>query len=90
MYSDYLYVEAIFCCLEGKRAHSSRPQKRSKNVSVIGAIGLKGLISKYSLVGATDGLTFEAFISQHLVPQLWEGACVVMDVPFKKEKKLRI
>lgn len=64
---------------KGKRAHSSRPQKRSKNVSIIGAIGLKGLISKYSLVGATDGLTFEAFISQHLVPQLWEGACVVMD-----------
>lgn len=64
---------------KGKRAHSSRPQKRSKNVSIIGAIGLKGVISKYSLVGATDGLTFEAFISQHLIPQLWEGACVVMD-----------
>lgn len=64
---------------KGKRAHSSRPQKRSKNVSVIGAIGLKGKICKYSLVGATDGLTFVAFISQHLVPQLWEGACVVMD-----------
>ncbi len=64
---------------KGKRAHSSRPQKRSKNVSVIGAIGLKGVITKYSLLGATDGLTFEAFISQNLVPQLWEGACVVMD-----------
>ena len=64
---------------KGKRAHSSRPQKRSKNVSVIGAIGLKGVISKYSLVGATDGLTFEAFISQKLVPHLWEGAYVVMD-----------
>ena len=64
---------------KGKRAYSKRPQKRSKNVSVIGAIGLKGVISKYSLLGATDGLTFEAFISQHLVPQLWEGAYVVMD-----------
>jgi len=64
---------------KGKRAHSARPQKRSKNVSVIGAIGLKGVISKYSLLGATDGLTFEAFISQHLVPQLWDGAYVIMD-----------
>ena len=64
---------------KGKRAYSKRPQKRSKNVSVIGAIGLKGIISKYSLLGATDGLTFEAFISQNLVPELWEGACVVMD-----------
>lgn len=25
------------------------------------------------------GLTFEAFISQKLVPKLWKGACVVMD-----------
>ncbi len=64
---------------KGKRAYSSRPQKRSKNVSIIGAIGLKGVISKYSLLGATDGLTFEAFISQSLVPKLWHGACVVMD-----------
>ncbi len=64
---------------KGKRAYSSRPQKRNKNVSIIGAIGLKGVISKYSLLGATDGLTFEAFISQKLVPQLWEGAYVVMD-----------
>ena len=64
---------------KGKRAHGSCPQKRSKNVSIIGAIGLKGVITKYSLVGATDKLTFEAFISQKLVPHLWEGAYVVMD-----------
>ena len=64
---------------KGKRAHSSRPQKRSKNVSIIGAIGLSGLISQYSILGATDGLTFEAYISQKLVPKLWEGAYVVMD-----------
>ena len=30
-------------------------------------------------MGATDGLTFEAFISQKLVPKLWAGACVLMD-----------
>lgn len=30
-------------------------------------------------MGATDGLTFEAFISQKLVPHLWKGAYVVMD-----------
>ena len=64
---------------KGKRAHSCRPQKRSKNVSIIGAIGLSGLISQYSILGATDGLTFEAYISQKLVPKLWEGAYVVMD-----------
>lgn len=64
---------------KGKRAHSSRPQKRSKNVSIIGAISLKGVISQYSILGATDGLTFEAYISQKLVPKLEEGDYVIMD-----------
>ena len=37
------------------------------------------MISQYSILGATDGLTFEAYISQILAPQLWDGACVIMD-----------
>ena len=56
-----------------------RPIKRGRNVSLIGAIGVKGILTQVSLVGATDGLTFEAFISQKLAPLLWKGACVVMD-----------
>jgi NDP-sugar pyrophosphorylase family protein len=64
---------------KSKRAHSSRPQKRSKNVSIIGAIGLKGVISQYSFLGATDGLAFEAYISRKLVPKLEEGDYVIMD-----------
>lgn len=64
---------------KGQRAHAPRPQKRYKNVSLIGALSLKGVITQISLIGATDGLTFEAFISQKLVPKLWKGACVVMD-----------
>lgn len=64
---------------KGKRAHGARPQKRGKNVSLVGAIGLQGLITQVSLIGATDGLTFEAFIARKLVPHLWAGACVVMD-----------
>ena len=37
------------------------------------------LKAQVSLLGATDALTFEAFISQKLVPNLWQGACVIMD-----------
>ncbi|WP_341530427.1 transposase [Nostoc sp. UHCC 0302] len=58
---------------KGKRAHGSRPQKHSKNVSMIGAI------SQYSILGATDGLTFEAYISQKLVPFLEKGNYAIMD-----------
>lgn len=64
---------------KGQRARGARPQKRGKNVSLIGAIGLNGLITQVSLLGSTDGLTFEAFIAQRLVPKLWPGACVLMD-----------
>ncbi|MDH6078114.1 IS630 family transposase [Chrysosporum ovalisporum FSS-45] len=64
---------------KGKRAHGSRCQKRCQNVSIIGAIALKGMISQYSILRATDGLNFEAYISQKLVTNLWKGAYVSMD-----------
>jgi hypothetical protein len=37
------------------------------------------VISQYSILGATDGLTFEAYISQKLVANLWKCAYVIMD-----------
>lgn len=64
---------------KGKRANGSRPQKRSKNVSIIGAISLRGVMSQSSILGATDGLTFAAYISRKLVPQLRKGDYVIMD-----------
>lgn len=64
---------------KGQRVRGKRPHKRGKNVSLIGAIGFGGLITQVSLLGSTDGLTFEAFIAGRLVPNLWAGACVVMD-----------
>ena len=64
---------------KGQRARGERPQQRGQNVSMIGAIGFKGVITQVSLLGATDALTFEAFVAQRLVPKLWRGACVVMD-----------
>ncbi|HEY9762116.1 MAG TPA: IS630 family transposase [Trichocoleus sp.] len=63
----------------GQRAYGERPQKRGQNVSMIAAIGLSGVIVQLPLMGAVDGLLFEAFIAQKLVPKLWQGACVVLD-----------
>lgn len=70
-----LYARA----LPGQRARGNRPQKRGKNVSMIAAIALKGIVASVNLLGATDGLTFEAFVQRKLVPHLWQGACVVWD-----------
>jgi transposase len=64
---------------KGKRAYGKRPHKRGKNVSLLTAIGLQGVLAEVSLLGSVKGLTFEAFIATKLVPQLWPGACVIMD-----------
>lgn len=64
---------------KGKRAHGKRPQARGKNVSIISALGLQGVLTHVSLFGAIDGLTFEAFIACKLVPHLWPGACIILD-----------
>jgi len=65
--------------LRGQRAYGERPNRRGKNVSVIGAISLNGLLSQWAALGAIDGLTFEAFVACKLVPKLWQGAVVIMD-----------
>ena len=70
-----LYARA----LRGQRARGTRPHKRGKNVSMIAAIAFQGIVASVNLVGAADGLTFEAFVIQKLVPLLWKGACVVWD-----------
>lgn len=64
---------------KGTRAQGNRPSQRGKNVSIVGAITLTGILCFYSIMGAYNTLTFDAFIINHLVPQLWEGACVVID-----------
>lgn len=46
---------------------------------MIGAVALKGIIASINLLGSIDGLTFESFVIQKLVPQLWKGAVVVWD-----------
>lgn len=58
---------------KGQRGRGARPHRRGKNVSLIGAIGLNGLVTQVSLLGSTDGLTFEAFIAQRLVPLVVAG-----------------
>ena len=61
------------------RKEVDQPYKRGKNISVIGALGLKGLLANISLMGAVNGLSFEAFVGSKLVPLLWPGACMILD-----------
>lgn len=64
--------------LQGRRAYGEQP-KRGKNVSVVAGLSLAGVVASAVILGAFDGLSFEAFVATRLVPNLWPGACVVMD-----------
>ena len=64
---------------KGKRARGSQPSRRGQNVSMVAALGLKRVLGRVNLLGATDALTFEAFMCQRVIPNLWEGACVILD-----------
>jgi hypothetical protein len=65
-----LYARA----LKGKRARGNRPQKRGKNVSMVSAITIKGVLSFFNVWGATDGITFEAFLVRKVDTQAVEGS----------------
>lgn len=70
-----LYARA----LRGERATATKPGRRGKNVTMVGAIALSGIVTALTYQGGTDGLAFKTFVEKALVPQLWTGACVVMD-----------
>lgn len=50
-----------------------------QNVSIIGGLSLDGLIQSMSINGSVNTEVFLTYVTQVLVPQLWQGAIVVMD-----------
>jgi transposase len=76
--------------LVGQRAYATAPVQKGKNVTIIGAVALRGIVAFINIFGASNSLTFEAFIVRCLLPNLWEGACVIMDnASIHKEEELR-
>jgi transposase len=65
--------------LKGQRAVGERPAKRGQNVSLANALSLRGPIAPLTILGAMDGLTFEAYIICRVAPNLWPGAVLVVD-----------
>lgn len=73
---------------QGTRALGSCPIKRGENVSTITAITSGKILASINILGAVNGIVFEAFIIRKLVPKLWEGAVVTLDncpIHFSKE-----
>ncbi|PHV64184.1 hypothetical protein CSQ80_01415 [Cyanobacterium aponinum IPPAS B-1201] len=56
------------------------PRNKDKNISILGALSLDGLIGSMTVMGSTDTKVFERWcVEKILVPQLWQGAIVLMD-----------
>lgn len=54
----------------GSRAYDHAPYQRGQNLTLIGAIALKGLVGEITFPGATDALAFKTYVTQVLVPNL--------------------
>jgi len=63
----------------GERAHDSAPRNYGAHTSVIGAMGLRGLVATLAVEGAVDTLCFDAYAEQVLAPRLRPGDVVVLD-----------
>lgn len=63
----------------GSRAYDLKPFYRGAKVTAIGAISLTKVVALMTLNGSMDGKAFEVFVEHFLIPQLWEGAVVIMD-----------
>ena len=63
----------------GQRAHAAKPRNRGRAVTLIGAMGVNGLVATMTVEGGTDGAVFRTYVDQVLAPQLRPGQVVLMD-----------
>ena len=55
------------------------PLRRGKNPSVLGAVGMEGVVAQASKQGAMTRADVERFFKQDLLPQLLPGSVLVLD-----------
>jgi len=63
----------------GVRVHEGVPQNYGQNISMLAALGAKGLRAPMHIDGAVDGEVFSVYIRDVLSPELKKGDIVVMD-----------
>ncbi len=63
----------------GERAYDAAPRNYGTHTSVIGAMGLRGLVATLAVEGAVDTLCFDAYLERVLGPRLRSGDVVVLD-----------
>ena len=63
----------------GERVNQSVPRNHGKGVTLIGSLGLRGLLAPLSLEGAIDTVAFDSYINRVLVSQLRPTVIVLLD-----------
>ena len=64
---------------DGARIHEAAPQGHWKILTILGAIGTRGMIAAMTIEEATDADIFLAYLDHCLCPKLRPGDVVVMD-----------
>ena len=64
----------------GQRLRMSVPHGHWKTTTFVGALRLTGMTAPMVLDGPINGLAFQAYVDQVLVPELKAGDVVVMDM----------
>jgi transposase len=63
----------------GQRAPGAKPGQRGRHVTMVGALGLVGVVAAMMVEGVVDGAAFLAFVQEGLVPQRHPGQVVLLD-----------
>ena len=75
---------------KGQRIYESRPVKRGRLYTVIGAIVLGGMLTTMTVEGGTTTEVFHAFVEHLLCPHLRDGHVVVLDrLPAHRNLQIR-
>jgi transposase len=64
---------------KGQRIYAAVPVNTGKNLTVLGALSLAGIVEAMTITGSSDGHVFSAFIEEVCVPVLRPGQTVIMD-----------
>jgi transposase len=63
----------------GERAQASRPVNRGKNISIVGAVRLRGVVAIRAFEGSINVAKFLDFLEHDLLPYTRAGDVIVMD-----------
>jgi DDE superfamily endonuclease len=63
----------------GERVHQSVPRNHGRGVTLVGSLGLRGLLAPLSLEGALDTMAFDSYVHHVLASQLRPSDIVLLD-----------